>query len=206
MKKFVAAIILSVILTTAGIALAAGLKIGYVDIASIFDQYSETKKNKLVLEKEIKSKQDTIQKMSDEVKNLREELDAQQSTISMEDKKNKAQEIDRKAQELQKFTEDSESELSKKESDLTQNILAKIYAAVQQVGKEKSFSLILDKNNVIFGIDSWNITEDVLKAVEGGMAPLSSQTSGYMPAPPNQEPLPAKREEPSPYRLNIKEE
>ena len=205
MKRLAAGILIATTISYAGLGLAAGLKIGYVDIASIFDQYSETKKAKLVLEKEIKSKQDTIQKMSDEVKNLREDLEAQQSSIAIEDKVNKAQEIDRKAQELQKFTEDSENELSKKESDLTQNILAKIYAAVQQVGKEKSFSLILDKNNVIFGIDSWNITEDVLKTVEGGVTPLSSQTSGYL-TNPNQEPLPAKREEPSPYRLNIKED
>jgi outer membrane protein len=205
MKKFIAVMILCGILTTAGVVLAAGLKIGYVDVASIFDQYSDTKKAKLALEKEIKAKQDTIQKMSDEVKNLREGLAAQQATISAEDKKNKAQEIDRKAQDLQKFTEDSESELTKKEADLTQNILAKIYAAVQQVGKDKGYSLVLDKNNVIFGIDSWNITADVLKAVEGGIVPLSSPTSGYLPAP-NQQPMPNKNDENSPYRLNIKEE
>ncbi len=205
MKKIIAAMIVGIVLTTASIILAAGLKIGYVDIASIFDQYSETKKAKLALEKEINAKQDTIQKMSDEVKNLRGELDAQQSTLSADDKKNSAQEIDRKAQDLQKFTEDSEAELSKKEADLTQNILTKIYAAVQQVGKDKGFSLILDKNNVIFGIDSWNITEDVLKAVEGGPVPLSSPTSGYIPAP-DQSPAPTKDEENSPYRLNIIED
>ncbi len=205
MKKFVAAIILSVILTTAGIVLAAGLKIGYVDIASIFDQYSETRKAKLALEKEIKAKQDTIQKMSDEVKNMRGALEAQQSTLSAEDKKNKVQEIDRKAQDLQKFTEDSETELSRKEADLTQNILAKIHAAVQQVGKDKGFSLVLDKNNVIFGIDSWDVTADVLRAIESGSVPLSSPTSGYMPAP-GQPPAPAKDGENSPYRLNIKED
>lgn len=205
MKKLVATMIVGIIITTAGMVLAAGLKIGYVDVASIFDQYSETKKAKLALEKEIKAKQDTIQKMSDEIKNLRGELDAQLSTLSIDDKKNKAQEIDRKAQELQKFTEDSETELSKKEADLTQNILTKIYAAVQQVGKDKAFSLILDKNNVIFGIDSWNITPDVLKVVENGPLPLSNPTSGYISAP-NQSTVPPKDEENSPYRLNIKEE
>lgn len=206
MKKLVAAIIIAMLVTTtAGVVLGAGLKIGYVDVASIFDQYSETKKAKLALEKEIKAKQDTIQKMSDEVKNLRAELDAQQGTLSVDDKKNKVQEIDRKAQDLQKFTEDSEAELSQKEADLTQNILTKIYAAVQQAGKEKGFSLILDKNNVIFGIDSWNITADILKMVEGGSVPLSGPTSGYMPAP-NQPPAPIKDEENSPYRLNIKED
>lgn len=205
MKRLIAVIIVGTIITTTGMGLAAGLKIGYVDIASIFDQYSETKKAKLALEKEIKAKQDTIQKMSDEVKNLREGLDKQQGTISMDDKKVKAQEIDRKAQELQKFTEDSENELSKKESDLTQTILTKIYAAVQQVGKDKGYSLVLDKNNVIFGIDAWNITPDVLRAVEGGIVPLSSPTTGYLPAP-TQETSPAKLDENSPYRLNIKEE
>lgn len=205
MKRLIAGIIIVSTISCASIALAAGLKIGYVDVASIFDQYSETKRAKLALEKEIKAKQDTIQKMSDEIKNLRQELDEQQSTLSIDDKKNKAQEIDRKAQDLQKFTEDSEAELSKKEADLTQSILTKIYAAVQQAGKDKGFSLILDKNNVIFGIDSWNITADVLKAVESGPMPLSSPTSGYIPVP-NMSTTPIKEEENSPYRLNIKED
>ncbi len=205
MKKFVAAIILSLILTTAGLALAAGLKIGYVDIASIFDKYSGTATAKLALEKEIKAKQDTIQKTSDEIKNLRESLDLPQSTLSPEDKKVKAQEIDRKAQELQKFTEDSENELSKKEANLTQEILAKIHAAVQKVGKEKGFSLVLDKNNVIFGIESWNITAEVLKVLEGGVAPLISSPTGNLPAT-EQELLPAKQEYKEPSNLNIKED
>jgi Skp family chaperone for outer membrane proteins len=61
-KKFVAAIILGVILTMAGIVFGAGLKIGYVDVASIFDQFSETKRAKLALEKEIKAKGGKISK------------------------------------------------------------------------------------------------------------------------------------------------
>lgn len=205
MKKLVASLLIGIILSSAGIIFAAGLKIGYVDIASIFDKYSGTATAKLALEKEIKAKQDTIQKTSDEIKNMRESLDLPQSTLSPEDKKVKAQEIDRKAQELQKFTEDSEDELSKKEAKLTQDILAKIHAAVQRVGKEKGFSLVLDKNNVIFGIESWNITEEVLKVLEGGVAPLSSSPTGNLPAP-GQELLPAKHEDKEPYNLNIKED
>ena len=205
MKRLIAVIMTGAILTTAGLVLAAGLKIGYVNIASIFDKYSGTANAKLVLEKEIKAKQDTIQQMSDDVKNLRESLDLSASTLSLEDKRIRAQEIDRKALELQKFTEESENELSRKEANYTQDILARIHAAVQKVGKEKGFSLVLDKSSVIFGIDSWDITENVLKTIEGGVVPLSSSTTGYLPVP-DQEPLPSKREDNSPYRLNIKED
>ncbi len=205
MKRLIAVIMTGAILTTAGLVLAAGLKIGYVNIASIFDKYSGTANAKLVLEKEIKAKQDTIQQMSDDVKNLRESLDLSASTLSLEDKRIRAQEIDRKGLELQKFTEESENELSRKEANYTQDILARIHAAVQKVGKEKGFSLVLDKSSVIFGIDSWDITENVLKTIEGGVVPLSSSTTGYLPVP-DQEPLPSKREDNSPYRLNIKED
>jgi len=189
--------------------MAAGLKIGYVDIATVFDQYTETKKAKLALEKEIKSKQDAIQKMSDEVKNLRQVLEAQQATLTPDDKKNKLADIDRKAQELQKFTEESESDLTKKESDLTQGILAKVYAAVQAIGKEKSYTLILDKNNVIYGADSWNITDDVIKRLEdqakGIVSPsLPDNTTGYSQTKPVI--VPSSAPVTSPYQLKIKEE
>ncbi|MDD5259218.1 MAG: OmpH family outer membrane protein [bacterium] len=205
MKRLIAVIIVGTILISAGIVLAAGLKIGYVDVASVFDKYSGTAAAKLVLEKEIKAKQDTIQQMSEAVKKLRESLDQTGGTLSLEDKKIKALEIDRQALELQKFTEESENELSRKEANYTQDILAKIHAAVQKVGKEKGFSLVLDKNSVIFGIDSWNITENVLKTLEGGVLPLSSPTTGYLPNP-DQEPLPSKGADSSPYNLNIKED
>jgi len=206
MKRLIAGIILVSIISFAGIVLAAGLKIGYVDVASVFDQYSETKKAKLALEKEIKAKQDTIQKMSDEVKNMRQNLEAQQNTLSADDKKSKAADIDAKAQELQKFTEDSENDLSKKESDLTQSILSKIYATVQAVGKEKSYTLILDKNNVIYGTESWNITDEVLKSLEDqakgiSQPALPAGSTGYVPAKPELL-SPAT----TPYQLKIKEE
>ena len=209
MKKFIAALILSVILTTAGTILAAGLKIGYVDVAMVFDQYSETKKAKLALEKEIKSKQDAIQKMSDELKNLRQGLEAQQATLSADDKKTKLADIDGKAQDLQKFTEESEGDLTKKESDLTQGILAKIYAAVQAIGKDKGYTLILDKNSVIYGADSWNITDDVVKSLEdqakGIIAPiLPESTTGYSQTKPVI--VPSSSPVTSPYQLKIKEE
>lgn len=207
MKKLMAGIILIGAIMFSGITWAAGLKIGYADIASIFDQYSETKKSKLALEKEIKVKQDAIQKMSDELKGLRENLEAQQNTLSADDKKNKAQEIDRKAQELQKYTEESETQLARRESDITQNILNKIYVIVQQIGKEKGYTLILDKNNVIYGIDAWNVTSDVLTKLEDmskgttGPAPLSPPTTGY-----NQTTPVRPGSDNSPHRLNIKED
>ena len=209
MRRIIAGMILIGIISSAGVIMAAGLKIGYVDIAAVFDQYSETKKAKLALEKEIKSKQDAIQKMSDEVKNLRQALEVQQEALNPEDKKAKLADIERKSQDLQKFTEESERDLTKKESDLTQGILAKIYAAVQVIGREKSYTLILDKNGVIYGADSWNITDDVLKRLEdqdkGIVVPaLPESTSGYGQTKPVI--VPSSGPVTSPYQLKIKEE
>jgi len=110
--------------------------------------------------------------MSDEVKNLRQELEAQQATMTPDDKKNKLADIDSKARTC-KSSRKSRRRLTKKEADLTQGILGKIYAAVQAIGRDKGYTLILDKNSVIYGADSWNITDDVVKSLEDQARALS---------------------------------
>lgn len=212
MKKIVCALMLLAAGSFGNVLLAAGLKIGYVDIAAVFDQYSGTKKNKEGLEKEIKIKQEVIEKMGEELKKLRESVQAQEATLSPEEKKEKLAEVERKSQELQKYTEEAESDLRKREADLTESILKKIYQIVQQVGKEKEFTIILDKNNVLYGIESWDITEDVLKRIENPQnvvtpaassqpIPGSAPPAEYSPVYPS-----GTGQETTPVRPKIKEE
>lgn len=191
---------------------AAGLKIGCVDIAAVFDQYSETKKNKEGLEKEIKVKQDVIEKMSEELRKLREDVQDQDVSLSPEEKKGKLDEIERKSQELQKYTEDAENDLRKREANLTEDILKKIYQTVQQIGKEKEFTIIIDKNNVLYGVDSLDITADVLKRLENPqkviVPAISSQPTPSSVSPAANAPVypSGTNQEPSPVRPKIKED
>lgn len=176
MRKISGILILAICLGVSKMTLAAtAMKIGYVDVAAVFDQYSETKKNKQGLEKEIKVKQDLIKKMGEELKKMRDTLQSQEATVTPEEKQKKNDEIDRKSQELQKYTEEAESDLRKRESELTAEILKKIYQAIDQIGKEKEFTFILDKNNVLYGVDSSNVTSEVLNRLEnvakGSMVP-----------------------------------
>lgn len=215
MRKISGILILVICLSVGKMALAAtAMKIGYVDVAGVFDQYSETKKNKQGLEKEIKVKQEVIKKMGDELKKMRDTLQSQEAALTPEEKKKKNDEIDKKSQELQQYTEEAENDLRKRESELTAEILKKIYQAIEQVGKEKEFTFILDKNNVLYGIDSSNITTEVLNRLEniakGNVvpAPIIPKDSVNQSTPEYVPPIKSPEEEPYPNSSNprIKEE
>ncbi len=141
-------------------------KIGYVDVARVFDEYSRTKKAKADLDKEIKLKQQTIRDMEKELRKLRKEFESQKEDLTEEEIRKKERLIEEKSNGIQIFTDAAEAELSEKEAKLTEEIVGEIYDAIYSLGKEENFSLIVDKSNVIYGDITLDLTDRLIKKLE----------------------------------------
>src|SRR6185295_16634883 len=92
------------------LALAAEMKLGYVDIEKIFDEYDKTKKFDKDLQEEGKGKQQKRDAIVAEVRKLKDE----QALLSEEKKKEKQAAIEGKLKELDGFDEAARRELGEK--------------------------------------------------------------------------------------------
>lgn len=151
---------------TPGQNVVKSVKIGYVDVARVFDEYSRTKKAKEDLDKEIKLKQQTIRDMEKELRKLRKEFESQKEDLTEEEIRKKERLIEEKSNSIQIFTDAAEAELSEKEAKLTEEIVGEIYDTIHSLGEDENFSLILDKSNVIYGDKALDLTDRLIKKLE----------------------------------------
>lgn len=142
-------------------AFAAEIKLGYLDVAKVFDEYKKTKEQDAALEATAKSKQTERDKMVSEITRLRDEL----GLLSEKGKQDKQVVIDEKVKKLQEFDNSARNDLRKQRDDMVAGILKEIDSVVQDYGKKQGFDIILNDKVIVYKRDALDITGDILKAL-----------------------------------------
>lgn len=161
MKKFLLVILAVVFLSV--LAYAQELKIGYVDIEKVFNQYSGTKAAKEKLKKDVEKEQKTLEQEKDAIKKELDELDKKSSVMDKKQLSAKKEELQKKAEQLQMKTLDVQQKLLTREKELTSNIIDEIRAIIAKIGKEKKYDYIFEKTMLLYGGE--DITYLVIKAI-----------------------------------------
>lgn len=141
------------------IAHAKEYKIGYVDLAKVFDEYKKTKESEKSLEEKGKAKDAERKKMVDELRKLKDE----QALLSDKAKAEKQTVIDQKIKILQDFDMKTRDELTKERNDRLGEILKSIEKVVSDYAKEAGYDLILNARMLLYGNEQYDLTAEVLK-------------------------------------------
>ena len=164
MKKIV--VLLTAVFFAAGLfvspvcekAFAKELKIAYVDLAKIFDEYKKTKDSEKVLEEKGKGKEDERAKMVDEVKKLKDE----QSLLSEKAKAEKQGAIDMKIKALQEYDAKTRDGLMKERNEMLGGIMKDIEKIVNDYAKANGYDIVLNSRMLLYGADQYDLTNEVL--------------------------------------------
>ena len=145
----------------ASTASAAGEKIGYVDLAKIFDEYQKTKEFDKALETKGAQKQSERDKMVAEVKKLRDESEL----LSAKSKEDKQAAIDEKIKSLQEFDRITRDSLRKERDTMVRDILKEIEVIIQDFGRAQGYSFIFNDRVLVFKSEGNDLTAQVVKAL-----------------------------------------
>ena len=166
MKKFVS-ITISIFLFAgffafAGVkAYAEGEKIGYVDLAKVFDDYQKTKDFDKSLESKGAGKQAERDKMVADIKKLRDEAEL----LAGKAKEDKQAGIDEKIKGLQEFDRTTRDALRKERDGMVRDILKEIEVVIQNFGKTQGYTYIFNDRVLVFKSDTGDLTAQVIKAL-----------------------------------------
>lgn len=164
-KSIVWALVLAAGLLAAP-AFAAGEKIGYVDLARIFDEYQKTKDFDKTLESKGQSKQAERDKMVNEIKKLRDEAEL----LSAKAKDDKQAVIDERIKTLQEFDRATRDDLRKQRDVMVRDILKEIETVIQEFGKAQGYSFIFNDRVLVFKSEGSDLTAQVIKSLNDGYA------------------------------------
>ena len=138
-------------------AFAKELKVAYVDLAKIFDEYKKTKDSEKVLEEKGKGKEDERAKLVAEVKKLKDE----QSLLSEKAKTEKQGAIDTKIKALQEYDTKTRNDLMKDRNDMLGGIMKDIEKVVGDYAKANGYDIVLNSRMLLYGADQYDLTSEI---------------------------------------------
>lgn len=151
--------VMSVFLTAT--AYAKDLKIAYVELGGVFNNYQKTKDFDTVLQKE---SQDAQKQMDDLITKIRDSQN--KLALLKEDEKQKMESsIDKQKVELMELQKSKRAELAKKFDDMRKEIILEIEKVVSDLAKRDSYNYIFNDSVMLYAEKESNVTEEVLKVL-----------------------------------------
>ena len=153
-------ILLSILFLCLG-SKAFALRIAYIDMSEIFDQYDGTKEAKESLKAEALKRRKELEGQQEDIQKQIEDLKAQKSVLSSTKYKEKEDKLKGQVQVLQEQIQSVQEDLGQKEKKKTKAILDEIRGIVKELAEEEKYDYILEKNALVAGGD--DVTYKVLK-------------------------------------------
>lgn len=170
MKRFIMCVLAaSFLVAGAGIASAADVKLGSVDIQKVLIQSAAGKSAKEQLSQRASKYEAEKNTREDELKKLKSELEKQSVLLSESKRSEKEKDYQQKLKEYQRFLKDAQDDLQAKNDELTNKIVEHIVKDVQEYGRKNGYTFIFVKNDaMVYTDDRADVTDDILKMVDAG--------------------------------------
>lgn len=122
------------------------------------------------IQKKVSKKQDQFQKeintKQEALESEQKKLEAKRNILSKEAFEKEQKDFSEKVEKLKEFVEKRQASLKKASTASMENVNEKMKVVVEEVAKEKKLSLILPSSQVIYSLDGFEITDEVLKRLD----------------------------------------
>ena len=162
MKKILTVLVVVGLLVAFGTpAFAQDLKLAYVDLFEIFNEYEKTKSYDKVLEGKKSKEEDKLESKKKQI----EKIQSKTSLLKEEEQLKERETIVKAVEEYRQLERDIFTDLKKQRDEKMKEILEDITKVIEDYAKKNGFDMILHKNAVLFGSSAMDVTDQVLKLV-----------------------------------------
>jgi len=165
MRNILAALLLLFAVST--VAMAADVKIGYVDSQRIFSEYQEYQDAQAKFDKDVEAWNAQADQMKSDIDALTDELESQSLILSPEKKKEKEAYLKAKQDTLRQFldaTFGTDGKAERRMAELSKPIRDKVLEVIERLAIENDYSIVFDAGtvNIAYAKKSLDITDEVL--------------------------------------------
>jgi outer membrane protein len=149
-------------------ALAAEVKLGYVDLQKALNLSESGKAAKEKIQKKVKEHEGAIDARQKELKKLKDELEKQVLLLSDEARGAKERDYQQKLKDFQRYTKDIQEELQQQDADFTRQILEDLFKVIKGIGEKEGYTMIFEQSesSLLFADDKIDLTDKVIKAYD----------------------------------------
>ncbi|MCQ9205513.1 MAG: OmpH family outer membrane protein [Omnitrophica bacterium] len=158
-KIFSIILILGLTISVSFTCFSKELKIGYVNIIKVFNEYQKTKDYEAQLNEKKKKVEKKLSKKREEIEKLNSKL----SLLKEEEKNEYQDKIQEKIKEHQEIAREAQVDMKKIVIEQMTEIKKDMDKIIENYAKKKGFNLIVDGNSVLYAAKAMDVTEDILK-------------------------------------------
>jgi outer membrane protein len=163
-KLLVFLLVLGLITVSQSVCFSKDLKIGYVNIFKVFNEYGKTKdydakleQNKKEAEKKLETKKEAIEKI--------------QSKLSLLKDSEKGKEEEKMKQEINDYRDVERKaliDIKKERDEKMKEIIEDINKIIEDYAKKNKFDLIINESAILYGDKAMDITTDIMNLANKG--------------------------------------
>ena len=149
-----------------GAAVAADIKIGFVDVERIRRESAPAERASKTLEKEFAPRAQELKTREAQIKSLQTQLEKDAVTMSETDRRSKEQELSRMSVDFQRLQREYREDLNMRRNQELSTLFERADRVIKQIADAEKYDLILQE--AVFRSPRIDITDRVLKALSEG--------------------------------------
>jgi outer membrane protein len=152
---------------------SAQTKLGIVNSQEVLEKSSEGKKIIARIQEADKQNQAALARLDEDIRALQTKLSSQRLTLSEEAAVKLSADLDKKNTERKRTAEDAYASMNELRDRLFRKLQDELLSVVAQIGKEKSFDLILDlgKSGAAYWNPAIDLSAEVIKRYDASKTP-----------------------------------
>jgi outer membrane protein len=139
------------------------VKIGFIDIQRAISDSNAGKRAKERFQAQVKKAEAELLKEKTELERLKADLDKKGPLMKEEERRSLESDLQRRYVNYQRTMTDQQQELRQKEGALTGDILKELEKIVYEIGKTDKFTLILERNQILYSDQGIDVTNKVIE-------------------------------------------
>lgn len=144
-------------------AIAADLKVGFIDAERINRESVPAERATKKLEKEFAPREQELRKLEQQIKAVQGQLEKDGLTMSETERRNKEQELGRQTREFQRMQREFREDLNLRRNEELSSLFERANRVIKQIAESEKFDLIIQE--AVYRSPRIDITEKVLKAL-----------------------------------------
>ena len=186
---------------TAAPAASGSMRIGVINVERLVQESALGKEAFNRVKKLNDQKKDEGEKLQKELRDMEQKLADQGSALADDKREALQKSYQEKAIAFKRFQDDANRDLEAAQKKELSELERRVFPVINQVGKEKGFTLIFNKfqSGLVYADDAIDITDDVLKQFNTTVAVPSAKAPEGTPkpaAPAKSAPAPAPTKKP----------
>ena len=163
-KMCIMAIAMSLLM--ANMALAAELKVGYVDMREIATNSEPAKKARTTMESKFRAERDRLDKQANDLQKQAEAMKNPASNQTREAAEQKRAEFIRKRTDLDQKGREYNAKIEKEQAQLHNEILEVVFKAAKDFAVKKGITFLVDANSgILYADPSMDMTKEFMEEV-----------------------------------------